>query len=71
MHRDILANHPEFDAIPGFAENADRVVTAAEAVSGDHARAREWLTQASLATFGGKTPLALIGDGRTEVKRPR
>ena len=66
MHRDTLADHPEFAAIPGILENIERVVAAAEAVSGDHKRALEWLTKASLATFDGKTPLALIGEGRTE-----
>ncbi|GLQ50919.1 antitoxin Xre/MbcA/ParS toxin-binding domain-containing protein [Dyella flava] len=66
MHRDILADHPEFAATPGIVENIERVVAAAEAVSGNHDGALEWLTKASLATFDGKTPLAVIGDGRTD-----
>lgn len=37
----------------------------AEAVSGDHDKAVEWLSQ-PLDTFDGKTPLQLIADGRVE-----
>lgn len=41
----------------------DRVLLAAEAVSGDRQKAIEWLTE-PLDTFGGKTPQELIGEGR-------
>ena len=43
----------------------DRIISAAEAVSGDHDKAVWWLNQ-PLATFGGKTALKLIAEGRTE-----
>ncbi len=43
----------------------ERVISAAEAVFGDHVKAIEWLSQ-PLDTFGGKTPLQLIAEGRTE-----
>jgi hypothetical protein len=38
MHRDILADHPEFAATPGILKNIERVVAAAEAVSGDQTK---------------------------------
>jgi hypothetical protein len=50
MRRDILANHREFASVPGFLESIERVVAAAEAVSGDYKRALGWLTKSSLAT---------------------
>ncbi|WP_157971404.1 MbcA/ParS/Xre antitoxin family protein [Dyella sp. C9] len=42
----------------------ERVILAAKAVSGDRAKAIEWLNQ-PLKEFGGKTPLELIAEGRT------
>ncbi|MEO6922772.1 MAG: MbcA/ParS/Xre antitoxin family protein [Bryocella sp.] len=41
----------------------DRVLVAAEAVSGDRQKAVEWLTE-PLSTFGGKTPQELVVKGR-------
>lgn len=46
-------------------QDVERVITAAEAVSGDHDKAVWWLSQ-PLATFGGKTALQLIAEGRTD-----
>lgn len=43
----------------------ERVISAAEAVCGDHAKAVGWLSQ-PLDVFDGKTPLQLIADGRAE-----
>lgn len=45
--------------------DVERVVAAAESISGDRANAVEWLSQ-PLATFGGKTALELIAEGRTD-----
>lgn len=42
----------------------ERVISAAEVVSEDRAKAIEWLSQ-PLATFAGKTVLELIAEGRT------
>ena len=46
-------------------QDVERVITAAEAVSGDHDKAVWWLSQ-PIATFGGKTALELIVEGRTD-----
>jgi len=43
-----------------------RILQAVEAISGDHDRAVAWL-QEPLATFGGKTALQLIAEGRTDA----
>ncbi|ULU27855.1 MbcA/ParS/Xre antitoxin family protein [Dyella terrae] len=43
-----------------------RVIAAAESVSGDRAKAVEWLSQ-PLDTFGGKTPLQLTAEGRLDA----
>jgi len=40
-----------------------RVLQAVEAISGDHERAVAWL-QEPIATFGGKTALELVAEGR-------
>lgn len=42
-----------------------RVLLAAEAISGDRDRAVTWL-QGPIATFGGKTALELVAEGRTD-----
>lgn len=44
----------------------ERVLQAVEAISGDHDRAVAWL-QEPLPTFGGKTALQLIAEGRTDA----
>lgn len=49
---------------PELAICTARIVAAAESISGDRAKAIEWLKQ-PLATFGGKTALQLIDEGRT------
>lgn len=46
-------------------QDVERVISAAEAVSGDRAKANEWLNQ-PLATFDGKTPMQLIAEGRAD-----
>lgn len=46
-------------------QDVDRVIDLAESISGDRTKAIEWLKQ-PLATFGGKTPLQLIAEGRTD-----
>jgi Protein of unknown function (DUF2384) len=43
----------------------DRIMSAAEAVSGDHDKAVWWLCQ-PLAAFAGKTALELVAEGRTD-----
>lgn len=45
-------------------QDVDRIVALAESISGDRVKAIEWLSQ-PLATFGGKTALELIAEGRT------
>jgi hypothetical protein len=45
---------------------AECVLQAVEAISGDHDRAVAWL-QEPLAAFGGKTALELIAEGRTDA----
>jgi uncharacterized protein (DUF2384 family) len=47
-------------------QDVERVVSAAEAVSGDRIKALEWLTQ-PLDSFAHKTPQQLIAEGRTDV----
>lgn len=42
-----------------------RVLLAAEAISGDRDKAVAWL-QEPIATFGGKTALELVAEGRTD-----
>lgn len=42
----------------------DRIVALAESISGDRAKAIEWLNQ-PLKEFDSKTPLQLIAEGRT------
>jgi uncharacterized protein (DUF2384 family) len=42
-----------------------RVLASAKIIFGDHDRAVDWLSH-PLATFGGKTPLQLIDEGRTD-----
>jgi hypothetical protein len=46
-------------------QDVERVILAAEAVSGDHDKAVWWLSQ-PLATFAGKTAPELIAEGRTD-----
>lgn len=46
-------------------QDVERVILAAEAVSGDHDKAVWWMSQ-SLASFGGKAPLQRIAEGRIE-----
>jgi uncharacterized protein (DUF2384 family) len=46
--------------------DVERIAATAESVSGDQAKAVEWLTQ-PLATFDGKTPLQLIVEGSTDA----
>jgi uncharacterized protein (DUF2384 family) len=48
------------------ADDLERVISAAESVSGDRAKAVEWLSQ-PLATFDGKTSLQLVAEGRTDA----
>jgi Protein of unknown function (DUF2384) len=45
---------------------AERVLQAVEAISGDHDRAVAWL-QEPLAAFGGKTALGLIAEGHSDT----
>ncbi|WP_430389344.1 hypothetical protein [Dyella sp. 20L07] len=42
--------------------DTDRIITLAESISGDRAKAVWWLSQ-PLATFGGKTLFRLIAEG--------
>jgi uncharacterized protein (DUF2384 family) len=44
--------------------NAQRVLRAAEAISGDRARAVTWL-QKAIPDFDGKRPMDLIAEGRS------
>jgi len=46
-------------------QDVDRIVALAESLSGDHAKAIEWLSQ-PLAAFAGKTALELVAEGRTD-----
>jgi hypothetical protein len=46
-------------------QDVDRIVALAESISGDRAKAIEWLSQ-PLDTFGGKTPMQLIAEGRAD-----
>lgn len=46
-------------------QNIERVILVAEAVSGDHDNAVEWLSQ-PLDTFGGQTPMQLLAEGCTD-----
>lgn len=46
-------------------DRIERALTIAKIIFGDHDRAADWLSQ-PLATFGGKTPLQLIDEGRTD-----
>jgi uncharacterized protein (DUF2384 family) len=46
-------------------QDIERVIALAESISGDRAKAVEWLNQ-PLVTFDGETPLQLIAEGRTE-----
>ncbi|WP_175472803.1 MbcA/ParS/Xre antitoxin family protein [Luteibacter sp. 329MFSha] len=48
-----------------MADGKSRVVAAVEAISGDRDKAVAWL-QEPIATFGGKTPLELVAEGRTD-----
>jgi hypothetical protein len=43
----------------------ERILLAAEAISGDRDKAVAWL-QDPIATFGGKTALELVAEGRTD-----
>ncbi|GLQ91998.1 MbcA/ParS/Xre antitoxin family protein [Dyella acidisoli] len=46
--------------------NVQRVLRAAEAISGDRARAIAWLQQPIL-DFNGKKPMDLVDEGRTDA----
>lgn len=48
-----------------IVKDVDRVIAFAESISGDRAKAVEWLNQ-PLEEFGGKTPLQLVAEGRTD-----
>lgn len=48
-----------------MSDGKSRVIAAAEAISGDHDKAVAWL-QEPIATFGGKTALELVAEGRTD-----
>lgn len=45
--------------------HVERALQAIEAISGDHDKAVAWL-QEPLTTFGGKTALELVAEGRTD-----
>ncbi|UPG89457.1 MbcA/ParS/Xre antitoxin family protein [Luteibacter aegosomaticola] len=49
-----------------LTRDIERVMLAAKMVSGDPAKADEWLNQ-PLASLDGKTPLQLIAEGRTDA----
>lgn len=47
-------------------QDVDRVIALVESVSGDRAKVMVWLGR-PLATFGGRAPLQLSADGRTDA----
>jgi diaminopimelate decarboxylase len=67
VHRHTISEHPESESVQAFMHRVVRVIAAAEEVSGDRARALEWLNkQGSIASFGHKAPFArksAKGDG--------
>lgn len=67
VHPDTMSEHPESKPVQALMQHVVRVISAAEEVSGDRERALEWLKKTTLDSFGHKTPLALIADGRTDV----
>ncbi|WP_428993952.1 antitoxin Xre/MbcA/ParS toxin-binding domain-containing protein [Dyella terrae] len=50
---------------PDVSPSVARVISSVEAISGDHDKAVAWL-QEPIATFGGKTALELVAEGRTD-----
>lgn len=44
----------------------DRITALVESISGDRAKAAEWMKR-PLAAFDGKTPLQLIAEGRADA----
>jgi len=49
-----------------FDKDVSRVISAAEMIAGNHAKAVAWLDQA-IAAFDGKTPLQLIAEGHIDI----
>ena len=66
VDRHTISEHPESASVQAFMQRVVRVIAAAEEVSGDRARALEWLKRGSIACFDHKTPFALIADGRVD-----
>lgn len=65
VHFRTMGETHELGAFQALMHHVVRVISATMDISGNRGRALKWLKKANLGSFGGKTPFALIGDGRT------
>lgn len=66
VHRDSVRTHPENKHLQATLLNLLRVRSAAMAVSRDPKKAAFFVRNQPIPSFGHKTALQLVGEGRTE-----
>lgn len=66
VHRNTLSSHPESPRAQRFARDLLRVIAAAYELCGDVPQATFFVKNKPIDTFGYKTALSLVEEGRTD-----